>query len=483
MLCQNIFGIRRRDAGNYGRETLGHRDSRLCISGDPLTPGDGSSVDAKVQQSFHLVVEDSPAAVFVHQGGRVVYVNREALRLTAADSSDHLLGQLITEFIHPEAILAALTRQNASCAPDDQRAEPMTTTLFRVDGTALDVEAITAPTTWDGGYAHQTVLRDVTHSTAQHFQSVVTALDRGIVVIRRDGGIDSINPAAIHILGYGTGRFPGTHSERALDFPVFDTDGHVLPPAQRPTNITLRTGQPVHGRVLGLRRHDGQQVWISFTTTLLDPTDRDHSPVLLSMADVTTEHLTNERLRHHAHHDALTGLPNRTRTIALITAALTPTENPRLAAVMFLDIDHLKQVNDSLGHYAGDEVLRICAERLKGVLRSVDTLTRVGGDEFIVLIAAPAGAEDLQRMAQRLHDALKEPITVDAIPITTSASIGVTAIDTTMTDTPTDILRRADGAMYQAKAGGRGQTRFYAPRNGSHHRNDADPIDVSDCRE
>jgi diguanylate cyclase (GGDEF)-like protein/PAS domain S-box-containing protein len=486
---------------------LGPRDTRRCTSGDALTPSDGSSVDAKLQQSFHHVVEDSPTAVFVHQGGRVVYVNRAALRLTAADSSNHLLGQLITEFIHPEAILVALTQLSSSPATSDDPAEPMVTTLFRVDGTRLDIEAVTAPTTWQGKHAHQTVLREITaanevaHSTAQHFQSVVTSLDRGIVVIRRDGSIDSINPAAIAILGYGSGRFPGTHSERALDFPVFDTDGHVLPAAQRPVNITLRTGQSVHGRVLGLRRHDGHQIWISFTTTLLDAADGDHSPVLMCLADVTAEHLTNQQLRHHAHHDALTGLPNRTRTIALITAALTPSENPRLAALMFIDIDHLKQVNDSLGHHAGDQVLRACAERLKGVLRSTDTLTRVGGDEFIVLVAAPAGAEDLQRLAQRLHDALKEPITIDAIPVTTSASIGVTAIDTPMTDTPADILRRADAAMYQAKASGRGQTCFYVPRNGSHHRadtdisntgqtiwaqtdaTDADPIDVIDHRE
>ncbi len=558
--------------GGYRREALGDPGAHLVRGGDH-SGVEGTAVGASdIAQGFRHLVESSPGAVFVHDGGRVVYVNPAALRSTGAASADQLLGRLITEFVDTEAILVALTRPG-------ETPEPVASMLFRLDGKVLDVEAITSPTIWAGRSAYQTVLREISaggaaqraaaghaklvdhvpdaviattrdgvithwnpaaetlygrhadaalgrpiseavgaqldpsalaaggvlhvvHYTASgapitvristapmgsgfvlvsaeqpgvqragdHFQSVVNSLDRGIIVLRRDGSIHSINPAAERILGYGVGRVPSANAERALDFPVFDTDGHVLPAAQRPANITSRTGQSVHDRVLGLRRHDGHQTWISFTSTLLDPDDAERSLVLLSLADVTTEHLTNQQLRRHAHHDALTGLPNRVRTLALITAALTPSENPQLGAVMFIDIDQLKQVNDTLGHHAGDQVLIASAERLQGVLRSSDTLTRVGGDEFVVLIAAPANIDDVRQVAERLHDALKGPVLIDGQAVTTSASIGVTVVDTERPSTPTEILRRADTAMYQAKASGPGRTRFYAPRNGTHYR-------------
>lgn len=121
----------------------------------------------------------------------------------------------------------------------------------------------------------------------------------------------------------------------------------------------------------------------------------------MSLTDVTTEHLTNLHLRRAAHHDTLTGLPNRGRALAMITAAMTPSDHPHLAALMFIDIDQLKRINDSLGHHVGDVVLQACAERLQGAIRATDTLARVGGDEFVVLVAAPASAADLQQIARR----------------------------------------------------------------------------------
>lgn len=250
----------------------------------------------------------------------------------------------------------------------------------------------------------------------------------------------------------------------------------MVPAPQRPANITLRTGQPVYAQVLGLRRDDGHQSWISFTTTLLNPDEPERSPIVMSLTDVTTEHLTNLHLRRAAHHDTLTGLPNRGRALAMITAAMTPSDHPHLAALMFIDIDQLKRINDSLGHHVGDVVLQVCAERLQGAIRATDTLARVGGDEFVVLVAAPASAADLQQIARRLHHALENPIVTDEHTIAVSASIGVAGVDPTRPTTPTDLLRQADAAMYQAKATGSGETRFLSVHSATpRHRSDADP--------
>ncbi|MDR3660414.1 MAG: sensor domain-containing diguanylate cyclase [Mycobacterium sp.] len=549
------------------------------MSEDPFETTAVIPIDSPSAASFRNLVENNPHAVFVHDGGRVVYVNAAAVRWTEAGSADRMLGTLITDFVHPEAILGALAQTTTPGQPGEPPV-PVTSVLLRRDRTTLDVEAITVPADWEGRSAYQTVLRDIPvensvhsaaahseallqdapagiigttddgvitvwnrsaealygvsagdavghpigdavgvpvelaaivagggtrnathytaagsslsvrvwaaavqtgyllvcadrtaeHHTAEHFQSVVTCLDRGIVVMCRDGRIASINPAAVRILGTGGGCFPSSHSERTRDFPLFDTDGTSVPVAQRPAAITLRTGQSIHGRVFGIRRHDGHQAWISVTTTLLDPDDAEHSPVVVALDDVTTEHLANLQLRRSAHHDALTGLPNRARTLAMITAAITPSDNPQLAALMFIDIDQLKRINDSLGHHAGDVVLRTCADRLNGAIRVTDTLTRVGGDEFVLLIGAPATANDLHQLAGRLHEALKTPTVIDAQPITVSASIGITVVDTARPATPADILSRADAAMYQAKTNGPGQTCFYSPKDSAGQR-------------
>ncbi len=201
---------------------------------------------------------------------------------------------------------------------------------------------------------------------------------------------------------------------------------------------------------------------MSVSTCLLDPADRDGSGVLVSFEDVTAQHLDSERLRHNATHDTLTDLPNRAWITDQITGALAGIGAPPLAAVIFIDLDQLKEVNDTLGHHAGDAVIRICAQRFTGVLRTGDTVARIGGDEFLVLIGAPASVDDLEQIATRLHATLADPIRVDNRTVHASASIGIAAITPGQARVAEEILRDADSAMYQAKTSGRGQTRFWS---------------------
>ncbi|BBX87992.1 GGDEF domain-containing protein [Mycolicibacterium aubagnense] len=210
---------------------------------------------------------------------------------------------------------------------------------------------------------------------------------------------------------------------------------------------------------------DGRRIWLSVSTCLLDPADREGSGVLLSFEDVTAQHLASERLRHDATHDTLTDLPNRAWITDQITGALAGVGEQPLAAVIFIDLDQLKEVNDTLGHHAGDAVIRICARRFTGVLRARDTVARIGGDEFLILIGAPASVEDLEQIANRLHATLADPIRVDNRLVHASASIGIAATAPGETRAADEILRHADSAMYQAKTSGRGQTRFWTAEN------------------
>ena len=165
---------------------------------------------------------------------------------------------------------------------------------------------------------------------------------------------------------------------------------------------------------------------------------------------------TKEHFRHAAFHDSLTGLPNRAMFTQLLQAEIETSKRSRehLFAVLFLDLDRFKNINDSLGHTHGDLLLVAFAERLERTLRPVDTLARFGGDEFAILVSGMGDTTDAVRIAQRIQDELSHPFTLDKNSTFATSSIGI-ALSSSGYDRPEDILRDADTAMYRAKENGK----------------------------
>jgi len=183
--------------------------------------------------------------------------------------------------------------------------------------------------------------------------------------------------------------------------------------------------------------------------------------------DITERRALEARLRHQATHDSLTGRPNRAHLLAHLGQALIQAERTgRPCAVLFLDLDRFKHVNDSLGHAAGDALLVAVAARLADALRAGDTLARLGGDEFVALLTNLADDREAPRSAARLHAALERPFTVVGHDIVATTSVGL-VVATGVADPPEDLLRFADVALYRAKAAGRSRTATYAPAMGS----------------
>ena len=164
--------------------------------------------------------------------------------------------------------------------------------------------------------------------------------------------------------------------------------------------------------------------------------------------------LREDQLRHQATHDVLTGLPNRARFGEEVMTQLRSGER---FAVLMLDLDDFKPVNDTYGHHAGDLLLISVAERLSGCLAGTDVAARLGGDEFAVLVRTVADREQIQRIADRIIATMSDPFYLDdaKINVTVSMSIGIARTDETVT--LTDLMRRADSAMYSAKRAGKGQ--------------------------
>ena len=180
--------------------------------------------------------------------------------------------------------------------------------------------------------------------------------------------------------------------------------------------------------------------------------------VVVAHEDITPRKAAEERLHHAATHDALTGLPNRVLFADRLESAAQRVRRHRTArfAVLFLDFDNFKIVNDSLGHQAGDRLLLAIAQRLKMIPRQSDSIARLGGDEFAVLAEEIRDAEDAVRLACRIQEVFRTPFPIDGHPVFATASIGI-AIGDADQGPGTDLLRDADTAMYHAKAMGPGR--------------------------
>jgi diguanylate cyclase (GGDEF)-like protein/PAS domain S-box-containing protein len=211
-----------------------------------------------------------------------------------------------------------------------------------------------------------------------------------------------------------------------------------------------------------MRCRDGEYRWM--LSRGLAVRDGGGTPVRFagSQTDVTERKLAVERLMHDAFHDALTGLPNRALFMDRLERAMEQQRRhpDAMFAVLFLDLDRFKVVNDSLGHVLGDELLVAVAERLTRMLRSSDSVARLGGDEFAMLIDGIDHEADAVRAAQRIQDALDAPFRIGPHEIFTSVSIGI-ALSTTGYVRPQDVLRDADIAMYRAKAGGKARHELF----------------------
>ena len=181
------------------------------------------------------------------------------------------------------------------------------------------------------------------------------------------------------------------------------------------------------------------------------------------LRDITARKHAEARIQYMAHHDMLTGLPNRAYLTERLTTILAlARRHGTLVAIMFIDLDNFKAVNDSLGHHVGDALLKEVAERIKAVLREADMVSRLGGDEFLVILADFAAPEDAANVADKLLQIISAPIALEGRQLCANASIGISVFPRDG-DNADDLIRRADAAMYSVKDHGRGHSRFYTP--------------------
>jgi diguanylate cyclase (GGDEF)-like protein len=273
-----------------------------------------------------------------------------------------------------------------------------------------------------------------------HLRAVLDNVAEGIVTVDEAHRISSFNPSAERLFGYGAVEVIGSDARVLLDsLSPGETIGHRNGGHQFPVDLSV--GE--------MRRDCGG--------------DQQHL-LIFSIRDITARKQAEAALEHQALHDALTDLPNRVLLHDRLQQAIRAAQRDRTAvALLIMDLDRFKEVNDTFGHHTGDQLLEQLGERLGSVLRGSDTIARLGGDEFAVLLPT-ATLADAHQIAARLLELLEEPFSLGGLQLEIDASIGIALSPEHGTDADT-LLRRADVAMYIAKRNGSGHALYSAEQD------------------
>ena len=376
---------------------------------------------------------------------------------------EQMVGQFVRRFMHPDDLSANSPRRDAVMAAGG-------------DGGQAEIRFLDADGQWRWVGLTGRVLRDVDgnptggieslrdisaemtarvalEDSERQFRLAMHGSPEGMAVVGLDRRFLSVNPALARSLGHDAGWF----AHRCIDEIVHPADLEADHAVRARLLADEAETQAQERRLIAA---DGSQRWVLHSVGLL----RDHElrPLFFvsHFQDITARKRAEQDLEFAATHDPLTGLSNRTNLVEEIRRALSASHrSQRPTAVVMLDLDHFKFVNDSLGHATGDELIRQAAERIRATVREGDLVARQGGDEFVVVMRDLDDPTEAMRVGQRLVDAFRRPVLVNHTELFTTASVGV-SVSRGGTDVDA-LLAEADTAMYVAKDDGRDRVSLF----------------------
>ncbi len=415
--------------------------------------------------NFHQLFEKSADAIVLIQRQLIVEVNPAAVALFRCPQPDSMCGQGLDAFSPPrQADGAASALLNAEFA---ERAHAGGNCRFdwcyrRCDGEAFWAEVLLTSITFDHEYLFYAVIRDISarktaerslHLAAQVFENARDA----ILVTDAGRRVVAVNRAYLDVTGFGQQDMLGQA------FSVRRADADAQGPAQAfAEQVWAELAESGHwqGEIEGQRKNGGLfPAWLSLTAI------RDSAGALSNymgiLSDITERKKSEARTRHLAEHDFLTDLPNRVLLLDRLSLALVAARRKHsMLAILFLDLDHFKHINDSMGHQVGDLLLKEVARRLIKCVRGVDTVSRQGGDEFVIILADLGGSDQAAHIAASVLQAVTQPYQIDGHELYVSTSIGISVFPSDGGDIDT-LVKNADIAMYHAKQAGRNSFQFF----------------------
>ncbi|HEX4866462.1 MAG TPA: diguanylate cyclase [Acidimicrobiales bacterium] len=424
------------------------------------------------EERFRMAFEAAPIGVaLVSPEGRFLRVN-DALCRIVGHPADHLLQLTFQEITHPNDLETDLDLVGQVLRGEVDRYS-MEKRYLHANGRLVTVQLDVSLVRDDAGRPLHFIsqIQDITERKAtleallssQATQGAsLDALEQGVALCTLTGEVKLLNRAGQHLMGYTAEEL--TERFRAGLWESYQEDGTPLPMDQRPIWHTLRTGEPTSDQLVGWRNRSGELVMLRLATEPVHDDTGTLVGVVAAFADITQQRAAERaeqdamaQLHWQAFHDTLTLLPNRAMLLDRLERRLVTTGG-RPTALLFIDLDHFKVVNDTLGHKAGDELLIGVAQRISSVVREGDTVARFGGDEFVVLSEGVTSLDASRLLADRIAGALTVPIALSSGPVRATASIGI-AYDAALS--ADDLLRDADLALYRAKEAGRSRYEVY----------------------
>jgi diguanylate cyclase (GGDEF)-like protein/PAS domain S-box-containing protein len=294
------------------------------------------------------------------------------------------------------------------------------------------------------------------HNAEARYRATFDQSATGIAHTSLEGRFLSVNRKFCRMLGYEERELVG----RSVDEVTHPEDRHTtLAAAQHLAYATQDSFVPEYEKRYVCK--DGGVVWVSISVCVVRDSHGVPEYFIALANDISSRKQAEEKLFHRAHYDALTDLPNRVLCFDRLSQAIAQAGRKRWAAgVLFMDLDRFKTVNDTLGHASGDAVLRLAAQRLQSCVRAGDTVARVGGDEFVVVMSELKSPQDGAVVAQKIVDAMAKPLRIDGQEVYIGTSIGIATFPADGRDGET-LVKNADAAMLRAKQVGRNNFQFY----------------------
>ena len=423
----------------------------------PLTTSDIHTPAANSSQLLRLLADSIPALVayFASDSFRCVFANK-AYATNFGLNEQSIIGKTVAEVIGAEAFIGI--KPHVDCAMRGEtvsyvRQNPVP------DGSERTLEVTITPHFGETGVVQgaYVLITDITREreaekalreSEERLRKFADATNEGIVFIE-NGIITDCNEAAARMMRTTHDGLVGRPNRDFIAPEDFETvASNIRSGFERPYEITLI-------------RDDGSRMAVELVGKDLVYAGVTHRMSVIR--DIGDRKQAEARIQFLAHHDTLTHLPNRALLLDRIQVILgRARRNQTEVGIMFIDLDNFKTINDSLGHYAGDELLKKVASRLQACLRAADLVGRLGGDEFLVVLDALNNAEDIAPVAEKIAEAISEPFSLEEQVLSVSASIGVSVFPRDG-ETPDSLIRNADAAMYLAKERGRNNWQFFQP--------------------
>ena len=419
------------------------------------------------EERYRRLVQTMPDAVIIHASGKVKFINPSGARLFGFRTCEEIIGLEIINFIHPD--YRQLVEERIRLTRDKGEDLPLLEEKFiRVDGSVVDVEVSAINFSINGEAASLVIARDITsrkmaetalRESEERYRTLFDLSPDAIILFEaRENDvfwpIVECNRAACEMNGYSREELIG----QSID--IFHQHPVSLEKRQEEYRRIQIEGKNPPAEIIHVRK-DGTLVSIENHIHLIQFAGKE---LLLGIdRDITERKRAEEIIHYQTYFDALTGFPNRLMFNDRLSIALNQAEKAGdVLALLFLDIDRFKLINDTLGHDMGDMLLKEVATRLVDRLGDSDVLARFGGDEFVILLPQVERLEEVAKLAQDLLDNFKKPVMLRQMEVFSTLSIGIAVFPNDGEDVET-LLKNADAALHRAKEQGRNIFHFYTP--------------------